>query len=387
MTISDAILAFLIPFLVSLFLVPFIRNIAIKIGAVDKPNERKVHENVMPRLGGLAIFIAFLVGVMVFNDKIINYIDYGLTEIHFTRYAEMLLSSRKLMATIIASIVIIFVGVIDDISEINARFKLGGQVLAAAVIVYYGNITLSPITAFGLTINFNLLADFISIFWIVGVMNSINLIDGLDGLASGISSIYFLTIAIIAVFGHFYDQTTGMPVMINDNFTAFISLIMLGATLGFLKHNFHPARIFLGDTGSLFLGLIVSILPLLGFKGATFVVLAVPLVILAVPVLDVFFAIIRRAIRGDKFSTADRQHIHHQLFDRDFGHRNTVLLIYGITMMFSMVGIIFTLGNRNTGVALFVLLSVGVIIFVEKTSVLSEDFKPIRAILSIFKRK
>jgi len=387
MKFQEIILAFIIPFISSAVIVPLVKGIAVMIGAVDKPNERKVHSNLMPRLGGLAIFIAFIVGVMIFHDKIIGFADYGLSEVTFSNYAHMFVSSRKLTAIIIASLIIIFVGLIDDISEINARFKLGGQIVAALVIVLYGGIVLEPITIFGLTIDLSILSAFLSIFWIIGIMNSINLIDGLDGLASGISSIYFLTIAIIAIYGSFYDPVISDFRPLHDAFTAFLSVIMLGGTLGFLIHNFHPAKIFLGDTGSLFLGLIVAVLPLLGFKGATFIVLVIPLTILAVPVLDVFFAIVRRAIRGDSFSTADRQHIHHQLYDRDFGHRKTVLLIYFITALFSSAALIFTLYDQQLGIILFSVLSLLVLIFVEVTSVLSEDFKPITSVLGYFKTR
>lgn len=340
-TILYSLKVIIITLLISAFSIPVVKKIAHHVNALDVPNERKVHQKPMPRLGGLGIFFAFLVGYMLFGQNTV-----------------------QMNSILIGSFIIIITGIIDDIKPLNARDKLVGQIISALVITFYGEILLSQITAFGLTINFGYFAYPITIIFLIACMNIINLIDGLDGLAGGISSIFFMTIIVISFF---QGKTTGLE------FT--LTLIMLGSTLGFLVHNFHPAKIFAGDSGALFLGFIIAIISLLGFKGTVLTSVFVPLLILAVPILDTLFAILRRLLKHKRISDADKQHLHHQLLGMKFSHRNTVLIIYGVNILFAIASIFYTLNsqiNIYLRIAVYLVLLVLVFWFVNKTNIVTE---------------
>ncbi len=321
-------------------IIPLVKKIAIHINALDIPNERKVHTKPIPRLGGLGIFIGFLTGYMIFGQ-----------------------SSVQMISILIGSFIIVLTGMIDDIKPISAKAKLFGQIFASSVIVFYGNILLNNITIFGLDIPFGIFAYPITILFIVACTNIINLIDGLDGLAGGISSIFYLSTIIICFFqGRFMELEL------------VLSLIMLGSTLGFLIHNFHPAKIFAGDSGSLFMGFSIAVISLLGFKTTAITSIFIPLMILAVPILDTLFAIIRRLLKHQKISTPDKQHLHHQLLKMKFSHRNTVLIIYGINVLFATASILYTLNDNEDvfiGRIIYGLLMILVLIFVFKTDIIS----------------
>ena len=321
-------------------IIPVIKKIAMHINAIDIPDARKVHTTPIPRLGGLGIFIGFLVGYMIFGNGTI-----------------------QMNSILIGSFIIVLTGMIDDIKPISAKAKLLGQIFASCVIVFYGNILLSNITILGLDINFGILAYPITIIFIVACTNVINLIDGLDGLAGGISSIFYLSTVIICFF-----QSRFMELEL------VLSLIMLGSTLGFLVHNFHPAKIFAGDSGALFMGFMIAVISLLGFKTTAITSVFIPLMILAVPILDTLFAIIRRLLKHQKISTPDKQHLHHQLLKMKFSHRNTVLIIYCITALFSLASILYTLRDTEDvfiGRIIYGLLMIIVLIFVFKTDIIS----------------
>ena len=229
--------------------------------------------------------------------------------------------------------------------------------MAAFIVVFYGNIVLRDLSAFGLYFQFGVFAYPITIFFILGCINCMNLIDGLDGLAAGISSIYFLTIGIIATM----QGKSGLDFV--------LTFIMLGSSLGFLVHNFNPASIFMGDSGSMFLGFIIAVIALLGFKNVTMTSLIIPLLILAIPILDTIFAIIRRSLKGESISTPDKFHIHHQLLKRNFSQRATVLAIYGINMLFAFASIVYVLKDQMLGYISYGILLLIVILFVVKTNV------------------
>ena len=244
-------------FLFVTFLVPFVKKIANHVGALDIPDERKVHKQPMPRLGGLAIYFGFLLGYILFGQH-----------------------SLIMNSILIGSFIIVLTGVMDDIKPLKASTKFIGQLAAVLVVVFYGNILIKDISVFGFYINFSWLSYPLTIFFMLGCINCMNLIDGLDGLAGGISSIFFLTIGIIGCI----QGRTGLTVV--------ITFIMLGSTLGFLVHNFNPAKIFMGDSGSMFLGFIIAIITLLGFKSIITSSIIIPLCILIVPILDTTCAII-----------------------------------------------------------------------------------------------
>ena len=326
-----------VTFLASLLLVPFVKKAAEHVGALDIPNERKVHKKPIPRMGGLAIFGAFLLGYMLFAR-----------------------SSVQMLSILIGGFIIVLTGLFDDIKPVSAKVKFLLQIVAACVVVFYGKISLDFIELFGLHFDFPVPINYvITILFIVSIMNMINLIDGLDGLAAGVSSIYFGTIAIIAFI---LNKMQGLDTI--------MSLIMLGSTLGFLFHNFNPAKIFMGDTGSLFLGFTISVIALLGFKGTTLISFIIPIVILAIPILDTALAIFRRLLKGEGIATPDKEHFHHQLLKMKFSVRTSVLIIYGISLLFASVTIFFVLGDAKIAMGLYVILMIMLLFLVLKTDIL-----------------
>lgn len=337
----------IVTFLASLILVPIVKKIAIHINAMDEPNERKIHKVPMPRLGGLAIFLAFLLGYMLYGEI-----------------------STQMLSILIGSFLLILVGIIDDIHSVKARYKLIVQIVAAAIVVLYGDLSFTELSVFGYKIYFNeFFGSLLSILFIVAITNAINLIDGLDGLAAGISSIYFLTIAIIAFI---LNRIGGLDVI--------ISLIMLGSTLGFLFHNFPPAKIFMGDTGSLFLGFMISIIALLGYKVTTFTSLIVPIIILAIPIFDTVFAILRRLLKGQNIGVADKEHFHHQLLKMKYSPTKSILIIYVIDIAFAAVSIFYILGDNQIAIAIYVVLMILLLFVILKTDILFEHKKKIEIV-------
>ena len=348
--ISRIILMVMVPFMFVLLIMPYIRKMAVRIGAVDVPRTRHIHKVTTPKLGGLAIFLGFLLGYMIFGTH-----------------------SSTMNAVLIGSFLIILVGVIDDITELGPKSKFLGQLAAASVIVFYGNLLIEDVSAFGFYINFSWLSYIITIFFILGCINCINLIDGIDGLAGGISSIYFLTIGIIAT----------MQGKIGLDFV--ITFVMLGSTLGFLFYNFHPASIFAGDSGSMFMGFIISIIALLGFKNVTMTSLIIPLLVLAIPILDTLFAILRRAIKHESIAQGDSFHIHHQLLNKNFSEGATVGIILGIDLLFAAASIVYVIGDNNLGYLLYGILLIIFLLFVTTTNIIV-DKETIKNILHKFKK-
>ena len=200
--------------------------------------------------------------------------------------------------------------------------------------------------------------------FIVGIINCINLIDGLDGLAAGLASIYFITIGIVIVG---WLHAFGLD--------ATITFIMLGATLGFLCHNFNPAKIFMGDSGSMFLGYIIAVIALLGFKNVTMTTLLLPLCLLAIPVMDTLFAIIRRLVNKKPIDAPDKEHLHHQLLNLHLSHRNTVLVIYAADILFATAMLVYVLVDNTTGIIMYVILFIIILIFVMKTNIIIDHHK------------
>lgn len=328
-------------FIVSLILVPICKKVAIHVNAMDIPNERKVHKKPMPRLGGLAIYLSFLICYMVFGEI-----------------------TTQMLSIIIASFVIILFGIVDDINPLKARYKLIGQIIAACIIVYYGNIVLKEVYLFDYYFNFGSLAPYLTIFFIVACINAINLIDGLDGLASGISTIYFITISIIAILT---NRLGGLDIT--------LSVLMVGSTIGFLVYNFPPAKIFMGDTGSQFLGFMIAIISLLGFKNITFNSLVVPITILAIPIFDTLLAILRRFIKGESIGTPDKEHFHHQLLKMRFSQKTTVLIIYAINIAFAVTSVLIALGDNKVASYIYIALTILLLFIVIKTDILFEHKK------------
>lgn len=329
----------MVPLVFVVLLVPIIKKAAIHVNALDMPNARKVHTKPIPRLGGLAIVGGFLLGYILFGEP-----------------------SVLMNSILMGSFIIVITGMIDDIKPIPAKVKFFFQFIAVLIVVLYGDINISKLSVFGYLIDFKWLTIPFTILFLLTCINCMNLIDGLDGLSSGISAIYFLTIGIISFvlgrFGIYYV----------------LSLIIVGCTLGFLVYNFHPAEIFLGDTGSMFLGYMVGVVALLGYKSVVLTSIIIPFLILAIPLLDVVFAIIRRKLKGESMAKPDKLHIHHQILKRTLSQRRTVLIIYLIQILFSIAAIVYFLFSPKIGYFIYGLLMIGVIIFVLTTNVVF-DFK------------
>ena len=338
----NVFLIVIVTFLASVILVPLAKKCAIHTGALDIPNKRKVHKKPIPRMGGLAVFGAFLLGYMLFAR-----------------------TTYQIISILIGGFIIVFIGLLDDIKPVGALPKFIVHIIASCVVVFYGKIIIDYISFFGVTINFPVPINYIvTIFFIVAITNAINLIDGLDGLSSGISSIYFLTIAIIAFI---LNRKEGLD--------AILSLIMLGSTLGFLVYNFYPAKIFIGDCGSYFLGYMISVIALLGFKATTLTTLIIPIVILAIPIFDTGLAIIRRLLKGQGIGTPDKEHFHFQLLKMRFSVPASVLVIYGINILFASVSIFFVLGDQKLAIGIYVVLMLLLLFLVMKTDILFEHKK------------
>ena len=312
--------------LVTAVFFPLVKWIANHVGALDYPNERKVHKKPMPLLGGLMMFFAP--------------------------------QSTQMLSILIASFVLIITGIVDDIKPLKAREAIVGQLIAACIVVFYGKILLNNITAFGFYFEFGWLSYPITILFIVAVMNCINLIDGLDGLAAGISAIFFATIGVIAFIMH---NIGSLEIT--------LAFIMLGATIGFLIFNFNPAKIFMGEAGSLFLGFMIAVVCLVGFKAVTLTSLVVPLLILAIPIMDTLFAIIRRIINHKPIYVADKKHLHHQLLNQKFSQRTTVLIIYGVNILFSLASIFYVLKDQKKGIVIYIVLMVLILWLILKTDI------------------
>lgn len=340
--LDEVFLMVVTTFLFTALIIPFAIKIAHHIGAIDVPkDERRVHDKPIPKLGGLGIFAGFLFGYMLFGVQ-----------------------SIQMNAVLIGSFIIILTGIIDDINSLDAKYQLIGQTLAASVIVFYGKILLSNLTVFGLDIEFGIFAYPITIMFILLCTNVIKLIDGLDGLSSGLSSIFYLTIGIIAFF---QGKVESLEIT--------LTFIMLGSTLGFLVHNFHPAKLFAGEAGAYFMGFIIAIISLLGYKGTVLTSIFVPIGILALPILDTVLAIIRRLLKGQKIFDPDKEHMHHQFLKLNFSHTGTVLVIYLIDALFSLASIYFALKDPKMGLIIIGILTVLVIWFILHTSILSSKLQ------------
>lgn len=300
-----------ITFIISYLVTFLVKKIAKHVNAIDVPNKRSehtLHTEPIPRMGGLAFFVALIVGCVFFVDV-----------------------SKEMIAILIGSFVIILAGIIDDIKPIKAKYKFMMQTVGALIAVLYGGIHFTEISLFNFTIPLNIyVAQFLSVFFILAITNAINLIDGLDGLATGLGLIYFITIGLI---GFILDKTTGLDIK--------LIFIMIGATLGFLIHNFPKAKVFLGDTGSMFLGFIIPIVALLGLRDGTLPSALIPILALGLPIFDTIMAMIRRSLKGKKISSPDKEHFHHQILKLNLPLYASVLILYSASILFSILTIFY----------------------------------------------
>ncbi len=323
---GDIAIAFLLAFIVAFMATPWSIKLANKIGAVDIPkDERRMHQNKMPKLGGVAVIAGFLISIiyLLFVVTIEGSVNIFGQENYI----------KKLIGILLGIIVITITGILDDVKTLKPYQKLFGQVLAAVIVIAFG-LQIDAINVSKLPqIGFNRgLSIFITLIWIVGITNAINLMDGLDGLSSGISLISCISLLIIFALN-------------NSPMVAILTISsLIGALVGFLPFNFAPAKTFIGDTGSNFLGFMLSVISILGVaKTYTIAVIVLPMLVLGLPILDVVWAIIRRIIKGKSIKAifrADNEHVHHKLVKRGFTQKQAVLILYGASAIFGMFAII-----------------------------------------------
>lgn len=343
-------LRLLLTALIAFAITPLIKKINCRIGAVDKPNNRRINKITMPSAGGLAVFLAFSFAILVLFKDTIPF-DYAW---------RLLLSASVVIAT----------GLIDDIYEINPRQKLIGITLAACLAYFVLGVRIDVVNLFSfLKIDIGFLSLPLTLIWIIALTNAINLIDGLDGLAAGVSIIALTSMGIVG-----YIAAASGAVIIQLPLTIFILAVSI---LGFLPFNFNPAKIYLGDTGALFLGFMISILSLQGLKNATLVSLITPLIVLGVPITDTVFAIIRRVLNKKPISSADQMHLHHRLLSLGFTHRGTVLTIYSLAFLFSCIAILYSFASTLANIILIIALLFALELFVELIGLSGSNRQPL----------
>ena len=334
-----------LPFTISMVLTPIVKRIAFRLDAFAQINERTVHSGKIVRIGGAAIYLAFIVSMAVFMKT------------------DMAMNGILLGGTIM-----FFGGLIDDFVNLRPLYKFTFQIVAAVVLIASG-VTLDVIR---LPLGMGVISVIVTFLWITGITNAVNLIDGLDGLCGGISVIILFVIAMLAVIERRSD-------------VEMLSLILAGATLGFLIYNAHPASIFMGDCGALFLGFIISAISLLGFKSSTIMTLALPLLLLGLPIIDTLSAILRRTLKGHKFSEADKSHIHHLLMNK-FGHKNTVIIMCIVTALFGLTAYCYMINKGLGFLSLFVIM-LAVEMFIEVSGMISDKYHPVLSIARRVRKK
>lgn len=301
------IIAMLAAFLLSFLITPAVRVLAYKIGAIDVPkDERRMHNKPMPLIGGLAIFLSFSIVTLIFFDV-----------------------SKDILTLWAGGLVLVILGIFDDIYDINAWIKLSVQIIVALIAIHF-DVVIKSIYIFGKQIEFGWLSYPITIFWIIALINAFNLIDGLDGLSCGVCSICCLSMFIIAILMH-------------NPHCALLAAVLFGSCCGFLPHNFNPAKIFMGDTGAYFLGFVLAIISIEGlFKISTVISFILPMIVFALPLFDTSFAFCRRILNGQGPFTADKRHLHHRLIAFGLSQRQAVLVLYVISALFGLIAIIYT---------------------------------------------
>ena len=297
---------------VALIATPVVKSLAFKVGAVDVPKDnRRMHDHPIPRMGGLAIFFGFILSVLL--------------------YVEM---TPQLRGMLLGGVIIVVLGIFDDIYALGAKFKLAVQIVAALVAVLSGNVIqiLSNPNIFSADPWWELgwLSYPVTVLWIVAITNAVNLIDGLDGLACGVSTISALTMLVISL-------------AVADAPVAIVMAALAGGCIGFLPYNLNPAKIFMGDTGSTFLGFILAVMSIQGlFKFYTIISFAVPFLMLGLPIFDTCFAFIRRIAHGQSPMHPDRSHVHHRLIDMGFNQKQAVAVLYIISAILGLCAVVLT---------------------------------------------
>lgn len=338
------LVAFLAAFSVSILTTPLAKKISLKLGAIDYPKKRGLHSVPIPRMGGLSIFFGFLTAMLILIPFVAEF------------------RTLQFGGFITGAVMIVALGMVDDMKNLRASLKFGVQLLAALIVVFTGTriemimwpMEIYPALIEAISIPFTLI-------WILGVTNAVNLIDGVDGLAAGVSSICSTFLMILCIL-------TGSPMAVV--FTASLA----GSSLGFLPRNFNPAEIYMGDTGSTFLGYVLAVSSVMSlFKTYTLLAILIAILVVAFPVLDTAFAMFRRWRNHVPIMTADRGHLHHRLIDKGYSQKTTVMILYALSAVAGLLAVLITLGEPISITIFTVFLAVsGMMVYSYKKRVATE---------------
>ena len=333
----QVLLAILVAFVIAFGATPIVKVFAQKVGAMDNPDEaRRIHDHPIPRMGGMAIFLGFLVSVVLFAQI-----------------------TKPVQGILIGCVIIVAAGILDDIISLRWWVKLIAQLAAAVIAVAHG-VTIEGIMnpnvfATENTLLIGYLSIPVTVLWIVGVTNAVNLIDGLDGLACGVSAISSVTMLVVAL-------------MVAEPNVALLLAALAGGCLGFIPYNFNPAKIFMGDTGALLLGYVLATVSILGlFKFYAVMTFLVPVMALALPLFDTLFAIVRRVAHGQSPMAPDRGHLHHRLIDHGLSQKQAVAVLYSLSAMMGLTAVVIcTTGKLRLlllGIDVAIAVAVGIFVF------------------------
>ena len=324
---------FIVPMVISLCLVPFVRKFAIRYNLIDRPNERSMHDKNIPLVGGVAVLIAFLAGSLIFSKYISLY-----------------------LGLILGSVIVFTGGFIDDIREFSAKVKLLFQLIAALIVIWFGSLDFDVFhDVKGTVFIYSLI---VSLMWIIGITNAINLLDGLDGLSSGYSIITLLFNALIAW------KLKNMELV-------YISLILAGSVAGFLPFNFHPASIFIGDCGAQMLGFVTASLTYVEFNGISVRNLFPAIVLLFIPILDTLSAVVRRTLNNKKWYEADKGHLHHRLMCIFDGNVKKSVLVYCALNVYQGLAAYMCVANRLSGICMIIGMTIIYVVIIKRLHMFS----------------
>ena len=324
------LLAVAVAFAVAFGSTPIVKSFAQMVGAMDNPGEeRRIHNHPIPRMGGMAIFLGFLVSVVLFAEV-----------------------TKPVQGILIGTVIIVATGVVDDIISLKYWIKLIAQILAAVIAVAHGvviEVLMNPnIFSANESIFIGFLSIPVTIIWIVGVTNAVNLIDGLDGLACGVSVISSVTMLVVAL-------------LVAEPNVAIILACLAGGCIGFIPYNLNPAKIFMGDTGALLLGYVLATVSIMGlFKFYAVITFLVPILALALPLFDTAFAIVRRLLKGQNPMTPDRGHLHHRLIDHGLSQKQAVAVLYSLSAMLGLTAVVICTGGETRMLLLVIELCIAI---------------------------
>ena len=333
--------SFIVSFLFVVSATPFLIDFGKKHGFVDKVNRRKIHRGAIPRIGGIGIALGtlFPLFLLYFYNNSVSHILFG--------------SSSNVFVIIVGGLLISMLGLLDDIKGVGAKWKLAFQ-LALAVAAWMNGFAITAVSMPWGIVQLGWLGFFFTVLWIVGIINAFNLIDGMDGLSSGISFFACITIMTLSIANDYM-------------FVALVSAALAGAVVGFLIFNFNPAKIFMGDAGSMFIGYILAVLSLKNqSKGHTVISLLIPVIAMGLPILDTTLAFVRRFLRNQSIFVADKQHIHHILLSKGWNQRKVVLVLYGISIVFTSLSMLLIFNKDLQAFLIITVFSIVIFVLITK---------------------